>query len=129
MQYQDRSSERNGYHAAHVVRVSDIHSTLKYGNRYTRYYNELRNFGGHTHIVRIYANVWKGLGGDIDRLQSELLDELNIIDFSSDLNSQAEKILKNVRDCFIATLDRHINGSKLTQEKKAGIERSKEKNR
>lgn len=73
-EYQDRSCRNMpGYHAAHVVRAR-INGNIEL--EYPEIYEPLRDFVGHTHFVPQYANVWRGLGGEIDRIQERFYKKL-----------------------------------------------------
>ncbi|XP_052867172.1 uncharacterized protein LOC128273276 [Anopheles cruzii] len=75
-----RSGHGPDFHAAHVIRVGDASERLRSTNPYL--YTTLLDIIGHTQVVEREANVWHGIGGEIDRFQSENLELLASIDFN-----------------------------------------------
>lgn len=83
--YQDRHSGLGrSIHAAHVVRAGTVNSILQTENR--THYQGLVDFLAHTQNVPMEANVFHGVGGRIDRFQTNLtnLYVLNTINFNPD---------------------------------------------
>ncbi|XP_050089960.1 uncharacterized protein LOC126574065 [Anopheles aquasalis] len=105
-QYQDRSSNQPGYHAAHVVRVGEI--KLKLGVEYTELFEALMIYIGHTQKVKAEVNVWYVIGGEIDRFQSSKLTALGEIDFRVKNNAneyrKVEGLLKKFNETIIPYL-------------------------
>ncbi|XP_049542454.1 uncharacterized protein LOC125955363 [Anopheles darlingi] len=104
VQYQDRSSEVPGTHAAHVIRVGEINSEL--WNTNETLFNATRNYIGHTQNVIIDANKFWGIGGELDRFQSSNLTVLNGINFRSTFTVQSPKV-KTLTDWFMAVIRRY----------------------
>ncbi|XP_038110694.1 uncharacterized protein LOC6045020 [Culex quinquefasciatus] len=110
-QFQDRSSHISGYHAAHVVRVK-----IDRLNEQSDYFTMLKNFLGHTHLVERYANVWHGVGGKIDRIQSGFIRELNEINFQVSLTLQVQDILERMKAAFLTVFLNAIFSEELNEE-------------
>ncbi|XP_058058219.1 uncharacterized protein LOC131209225 [Anopheles bellator] len=79
-----RSGHGPDFHAAHVIRVGPASERLRSTNPYL--YTTLIDIIGHTQVVEREANVWHGIGGEIDRFQSENLELLASIDFNREYN-------------------------------------------
>uniref|UniRef100_A0A8D8P1T5 (northern house mosquito) hypothetical protein n=1 Tax=Culex pipiens TaxID=7175 RepID=A0A8D8P1T5_CULPI len=100
-QYQDRYSRMgHAFHASHVVRVH-INNADQLESRNAELFEMLKNFLGHTHLMPRYANEWNGVGGRIDRIQEDFLEEINTIDFSRPLNTQVRDMLQRLKDEFL----------------------------
>uniref|UniRef100_A0A9I3EI53 Uncharacterized protein n=1 Tax=Anopheles dirus TaxID=7168 RepID=A0A9I3EI53_9DIPT len=108
-QFQDQSSGRgHTHHAAHLNRVGAIHSGLKDENLK----RALQNYIGHTQIVLSEFNVWHGVGGDIDRYQSENLVKLAGIDFNGAMEPSNRRTIEDLITSFRAIIDKYVqNGS------------------
>lgn len=111
-EYQDRSCPVPGHHAAHVVRVR-INGNIEL--EYPEIYEPLRDFVGHTHFVPQYANVWRGLGGEIDRIQERFLQEISTIDFRGDLSSRVQDILSRLKQAFLDVFERAIRSGRYSE--------------
>lgn len=110
-EYQDRSCPIPGHHAAHVVRVR-INANIEL--EYPEIFEPLRDFIGHTHFVPQYANVWRGLGGEIDRIQARFLQEISTIDFRGDLTSRVEDILRRLKQAFLDAFEAAIRSGRYS---------------
>uniref|UniRef100_A0A8W7K7E0 Uncharacterized protein n=1 Tax=Anopheles albimanus TaxID=7167 RepID=A0A8W7K7E0_ANOAL len=71
---QDVNGSRN-LQACHVLRVGEVNPQLQIDNE--GLYNALINFVGHTQIAPSELNHFHGIGGEIDRFQSNNLNSLN----------------------------------------------------
>ncbi|KAL1379461.1 hypothetical protein pipiens_014890 [Culex pipiens pipiens] len=100
-EHQDRRCSVPGHHAAHVVRVR-INGDVEL--EFPEIFEPLRTFVGHTHFVPQYANVWRGLGGEIDRIQERFLQEISTVDFRGELTSRVEDILRRLKQAFLDAL-------------------------
>lgn len=100
-EHQDRRCSVPGHHAAHVVRVR-INGDVEI--EFPEIFEPLRAFVGHTHFVPQYANVWRGLGGEIDRIQERFLQEISTVDFRGELTSRVEDILRRLKQAFLDAL-------------------------
>lgn len=110
-EYQDRSCRIPGHHAAHVVRVR-INANIEL--EYPEIYEVLRDFVGHTHFVPQYANVWRGLGGEIDRIQARFLQEISTIDFRGDLTPRVEDILRRLKQAFLDAFEAAVRSGRYS---------------
>lgn len=84
-QYQDRSSSDERCHAAHVMRIQltdRATEQLEVSNDALKEY--LITKIGYTELVEKWANMWGGIGQNIDELQALLLKLLEVVDFSRD---------------------------------------------
>ncbi|KAL9703116.1 hypothetical protein quinque_006634 [Culex quinquefasciatus] len=100
-EHQDRRCSVPGHHAAHVVRVR-INGDVEI--EFPEIFEPLRTFVGHTHFVPQYANVWRGLGGEIDRIQERFLQEISTVDFRGEMTSRVEDILRRLKQAFLDAL-------------------------
>lgn len=118
-EFQDRSCSVPGHHAAHVVRVR-INGNIEL--EFPEIFEPLRNFVGHTHFVPQYANVWRGLGGEIDRIQERFLLEMSTIDFRSDLTSRVEDILRRLKQAFLDAFGNAIRSGRYNAQQVRDLE-------
>jgi hypothetical protein len=119
-QHQDQSSNKGkGVHAAHLVRVVVFDCNIEKLPEPDR--KEIVNYVGHTQNVPKYANEWHGIGGDIDKFQSENLIKLKSIDFSGSLTAEGASTMKDIKEDFIAVLDNRINGGNLGDREKSEL--------
>uniref|UniRef100_A0A182MG17 RanBP2-type domain-containing protein n=1 Tax=Anopheles culicifacies TaxID=139723 RepID=A0A182MG17_9DIPT len=89
--FQDQSSGLGqSVHAAHIIRVGAINSKLK--NKSPSLNRALQNYIGHTQNVLRAANAWHGIGGDVDKYQSNNLNILATIDFNGRYNDNEDTI-------------------------------------
>ncbi|XP_035780478.1 uncharacterized protein LOC118460347 [Anopheles albimanus] len=94
-QYQDQSSGHGlDYHAAHIIRVGEINDELKRNHR--PLYEALTNFIGHTQVVAREANLWRSIGGSIDRVQSDRLILLSRIRFRGFMDESNQSAIRMV---------------------------------
>ncbi|XP_058064767.1 uncharacterized protein LOC131214407 [Anopheles bellator] len=94
-QYQDQTSGHGRrFHAAHVIRVGAIDERLREKN--VSLYKALANFIGHTQVVPMEANQWNGIGGKIDRFQSNHLEHLARITFNALYDDANEKTMTDL---------------------------------
>uniref|UniRef100_A0A182QCF1 RanBP2-type domain-containing protein n=1 Tax=Anopheles farauti TaxID=69004 RepID=A0A182QCF1_9DIPT len=106
-QFQDQSSGRGrGIHAAHVIRVGKINSQLK--SKSESLNRALENFIGHTQNVVRAVNAWYGVGGAIDRYQSDKLAALAEIDFSGTFGPANERRVDNLIAPFREIIDNYV---------------------
>uniref|UniRef100_A0A182Q278 Uncharacterized protein n=1 Tax=Anopheles farauti TaxID=69004 RepID=A0A182Q278_9DIPT len=106
-QFQDQSSGRGrGIHAAHVIRVGTINSQLK--SKSDSLNRALQNFIGHTQNVLREANVWHGVGGDIDRYQSDKLTALADVDFTGPLEPTNRRKVEDLITPFREIIDKYV---------------------
>lgn len=110
-EYQDRSCPVPGHHAAHVVRVR-MNGSIELD--YPEIYVPLRDFIGHTHFVPQYANVWRGLGGQIDEIQAQFLREISTIDFRGDLTPRVKDILSRLKQAFLDAFESAIRSGRYS---------------
>lgn len=118
-EHQDRSCSVPGHHAAHVVRVR-INVIVEL--EFPEVFEPLRNFVGHTHFVPQYANVWRGLGGEIDRIQERFLQEISSIDFRGDLTSRVEDILRRLKQAFLDAFGSAIRSGRYNAQQVRDLE-------
>lgn len=110
-QFQDQSSGLGmGIHAAHVIRVGTIDKGLR--SKSASLTRALQNYIGHTQNVLRDANVWHGVGGDIDRYQSDKLSKLADIDFNGALEPTNRRKVEDLITPFRDIIDKYVqNGS------------------
>uniref|UniRef100_A0A182VPH7 Uncharacterized protein n=1 Tax=Anopheles merus TaxID=30066 RepID=A0A182VPH7_ANOME len=104
-QFQDQhSGQGRTVHAAHIIRVGTIDQRL--GTQDSALHTALTNYIGHTQNVLRAANAWHGVGGEIDRFQSNNLDALGRIDFNApfdrDQRIAVEQLIERFRDVITA---------------------------
>uniref|UniRef100_A0A182PKI7 Uncharacterized protein n=1 Tax=Anopheles epiroticus TaxID=199890 RepID=A0A182PKI7_9DIPT len=98
-QFQDQSSGLGRtVHAAHVIRVGTIDRRL--GGKDAALQKALVNYIGHTQNVLRAANVWHGVGGEIDRFQSNNLGLLGSIDFTGAFEPDNRKVVEQLVGYF-----------------------------
>lgn len=110
-EHQDRSCSVPGHHAAHVVRVR---LNMFIETDYPEIFEPLRIFVGHTHFVPQYANVWHGLGGEVDRIQARFLQEMSTINFRGDLTAETKDILRRLKQAFLDVFEAAIRSGRYT---------------
>uniref|UniRef100_A0A8W7K8X2 Uncharacterized protein n=1 Tax=Anopheles albimanus TaxID=7167 RepID=A0A8W7K8X2_ANOAL len=86
------------YQASHVLRVGAINAKLKEKNG--RLFQALTNFVGHTQYTLAKANRWGGIGGEIDKFQSDNLGGLDGINYGGNGYGTMEK--KKIQDMLHA---------------------------
>lgn len=118
-EHQDRRCSIPGHHAAHVVRVR-INGSVEI--EFPEIFELLRTFVGHTHFVPQYANVWRGLGGEIDRIQERFLQEISTIDFRGDLTSRVEDILRRLKQAFLDVIGNAIRSGRYNAQQVRDLE-------
>uniref|UniRef100_A0A1Q3FJW2 Uncharacterized protein n=1 Tax=Culex tarsalis TaxID=7177 RepID=A0A1Q3FJW2_CULTA len=118
-EHQDRTCSIPGHHAAHVVRVR-INGNVE--TEFPEIFEPLQTFVGHTHFVPQYANVWRGLGGEIDRIQERFLQEISTIDFRGDLTSRVEDILRRLKQAFLDAIENAIRSGRYNEQQVRDLE-------
>uniref|UniRef100_A0A1Q3FLC3 Uncharacterized protein n=1 Tax=Culex tarsalis TaxID=7177 RepID=A0A1Q3FLC3_CULTA len=118
-EHQDRTCSVPGHHAAHVVRVR-INGNVEID--FPEIFEPLQTFVGHTHFVPQYANVWRGLGGEIDRIQERFLSEISTIDFRGDLTSRVEDILRRLKQAFLDAFESAIRSGRYNEQQVRDLE-------
>ncbi|XP_050087587.1 uncharacterized protein LOC126572378 [Anopheles aquasalis] len=114
-QYQDQSSGHGlDYHAAHVIRVGEINEELKSDHR--PLYNALANFLGHTQVVAREANLWRGIGGSIDRAQSDRLILLSRVRFRGLMDGSNQSAIRMVLRMLEKAIKDHVELSSAAME-------------
>ncbi|XP_076226110.1 uncharacterized protein LOC116426667 isoform X1 [Nomia melanderi] len=118
--HQDQHSNRGPeIHASHPVRLGEINPEIE---QFETLRKKLANFLGHTQNVPKWANVWHGIGGDMDRYQEDNLKILNGIDFDRSRPTRVDVIrLKKMKDSFLAILDMEINKDGLGETEKMAL--------
>ncbi|XP_052890837.1 uncharacterized protein LOC128299039 [Anopheles moucheti] len=107
-QFQDQSSGRGQtIHAAHIIRVGAINEDLK--TKSPSLNKALKNFIGHTQNVLRAANVWHGVGGEIDKYQSEQLGVTASIDFAGTLVTNDRRTVETMITGFRAIIDKYVH--------------------
>uniref|UniRef100_A0A182T416 Uncharacterized protein n=1 Tax=Anopheles maculatus TaxID=74869 RepID=A0A182T416_9DIPT len=117
-QFQDQSSGLGqAVHAAHIIRVGSINSKL--GKKNQSLNRALQNYIGHTQNVLRAANAWHGVGGDIDKYQSNQLGVLATVDFGSTLETNDRRTVETLITDFRNIIDKYVrDGTHTSDEKK-----------
>lgn len=105
--HQDRSSSDERCHAAHVVRIQ---ITDRAGERLERSNVALNEYLitkiGYTELVEKWANMWGGIGQNIDELQALLLKLLEVVDFSQNTPGMMRNYSLEYLQNTVATLNK-----------------------
>lgn len=83
-QYQDRNSSDKRLHASHVIRIQLAQKMLSKLEGFPDLHEDIKTHFGYTELVEKWANMWGGIGQNIDELQAPLLKLLEVVDFSQD---------------------------------------------
>uniref|UniRef100_A0A1Y9HEU1 Uncharacterized protein n=1 Tax=Anopheles funestus TaxID=62324 RepID=A0A1Y9HEU1_ANOFN len=123
-QFQDQSSGLGQtIHAAHIIRVGAINSRLK--NKNPSLNRGLENYIGHTQNVLRIVNVWHGVGGAIDRYQSDNLNTLSTIDFDG-LSTQSMDVIEQLKEDFFKIVDQYVQTIPNEQSNNSDLETDRE---
>uniref|UniRef100_A0A182VYZ4 Uncharacterized protein n=1 Tax=Anopheles minimus TaxID=112268 RepID=A0A182VYZ4_9DIPT len=117
-QFQDQSSGLGQtIHAAHIIRVGSINNKLQ--KKSPTLNRALQNYIGHTQNVLRAANAWHGVGGEIDKYQSNQLGVLATIDFAGTLDSNDRRTVETLLTEFRTIIDKYVrDGTHTTDNKK-----------
>lgn len=125
-EYQDRSCQK-GYEASHILRLSiKEEAKRKIKNFDDNKFKNLKDYIGRTHCMPKYANQFTGLGGAIDKAQGEFLAKMANINFKLNApNSDAKKILNELKDRFVDEIQKEMNKEKRSADEKARLKEAK----
>ncbi|XP_053681122.1 uncharacterized protein LOC128731987 [Anopheles nili] len=121
---QDQSSGLGqAIHAAHIIRVGAIDSRLNAKD--AALYRALSTFLGHTQNVDRKVNVWHGVGGEIDRLQSDNLGKLASVDFREVLEPDDHRSVEELMDLFVNVIDAYARSGKRNEQEQTQLDEDK----
>ncbi|XP_035890599.1 uncharacterized protein LOC118502474 [Anopheles stephensi] len=106
-QFQDQSSGLGQtIHAAHIIHVGAINSKLEKKSQPLS--RALQNYIGHTQNVLRAANAWHGVGGDIDKYQSNQLAALATVNFAGELETNDRRTVETLITEFRSIIDKYV---------------------
>ncbi|XP_050070906.1 uncharacterized protein LOC126558870 [Anopheles maculipalpis] len=123
-QFQDQSSGLGQtIHAAHIIRVESINNKLD--KKSPSLNRALQNYIGHTQNVLRAANAWHGVGGDIDKYQSNQLAVLASIDFKTALETNDRRTVETMITDFRSIIDKYVRDGTHTEDEKKILDSDK----
>nr|XP_019535391.2 uncharacterized protein LOC109406852 isoform X2 [Aedes albopictus] len=114
---QDRNSADPYLHAAHVTRMQISARVEAMKHSHPVLYEYLTTLLGYTQLVEIWANMWGGVGQDIDLIQGDLISLLEVIDF----NQNPPTLVQNYSLAKLKKLVEKINAQLQRRNKNATV--------